>query len=148
MLFSRPQSTRCTWRFFKNFATLVAYFQKQAKPRPEENNVEFFEGQIHTAKLSFVHKKKSEHFFEIKILNLEQRETLALVKKFDIGRPRRPSWTKSITWRTRSIICFICKACREGCYILLWFIDRKMRRSSLQLATTMRGTRALCATRL
>ena len=66
-------------------------FSKQAKPCPEENNVEFFEGQIRTAKLSFVHKKKSEHFFEIKILNLEQRETLALVKKFDIGRPRRPS---------------------------------------------------------
>ena len=63
MLFSRPQSTRCTWRFFKTFATLVAYFEKQPKPRPEENNVEFFEGQFHTAKLSFVHKKKSEHFF-------------------------------------------------------------------------------------
>ena len=37
---------------------------------------------------------------------------------------RRPSWTKSITWRTRLIICFICKACREGCYLLLpWIVN-------------------------
>ena len=40
-------------------------FSKQAKPRREENKVEFFEGQFRTAKLSFVNKKKSEHSFEL-----------------------------------------------------------------------------------
>ena len=53
----------------------------------EENKVEFFEGQFRTAKFSFVHKKKSEHSFELSrsFNDIEQRKTLALVKKFDIG---------------------------------------------------------------
>ena len=42
---------------------------KQAKPRREENKVDFFEGQYRTAKLSFVHKKKSEDSFELPVLS-------------------------------------------------------------------------------
>ena len=41
----------------------------QAKPsavmRREENKVEFLERQFHSKKLSFVHKKGSEHSFEL-----------------------------------------------------------------------------------
>ena len=33
---------------------------------------------------------------------------------------RRPSRSESITRQASLIICFICKACREGCYILLY----------------------------
>ena len=75
---------------FKNLAAPLLHF-KRSQPRREENKVEFFEGQFRTAKLSFVHKKKSEHSFELPVLSTvnfkpsEQRETLALAKKFDIG---------------------------------------------------------------
>ena len=43
----------------------------QAKPsavmRHEENKVEFLERQFHSKKLSFVHKKGSEHSFELSL---------------------------------------------------------------------------------
>ena len=103
-------------------------FSKQAKPRREENKVKFFEGQFRTAKLSFVHKKKSEHSFELSCsFNGEFKSWTT--RNFGLGEEvcyrtvlwrQRPSWAKSITCRTKLIICFICKACREACYILLF----------------------------
>ena len=52
-------------RFFRNLAASVGSKQaKRSDPR-EENKVEFLETQFHGEKLSFVHKKEYEHFFEL-----------------------------------------------------------------------------------
>ena len=38
-----------------------------SKPRLEENKVEFLEIKFHDKELSFVHKKKTEHSFELSL---------------------------------------------------------------------------------
>ena len=56
---------KSTSRFFRNLAASVGSKQaKRSDPR-EENKVEFLETQFYGEKLSFAHKKESEHFFEL-----------------------------------------------------------------------------------
>ena len=90
MLFSRPQSTRCTWRFFRNLATLVAYFQNKLSPARKKTMLNSSKDKFALQSFPLSTKRKVSillnfPFFQRWILNLEQRETLALVKKFDIG---------------------------------------------------------------
>ena len=51
-------------------------------------------------------------FFQRWILNFRTTRNFGLGEEVwyrTVPWRRRPSWTKSITWRTRFIICFICK---------------------------------------
>ena len=43
------------------------HFKSDHVLHPEENKVEFFEGRFLDEKLSFPHKKKTEHSFEISL---------------------------------------------------------------------------------
>ena len=52
--------------YLKNFTALVA-FQNSRALRREENKVEFLKGRFLDEKLPFLHKKKSEHSFELSL---------------------------------------------------------------------------------
>ena len=102
-------------------------FSKQAKPGRKQGWI--LRRTISHRKVFLCPQKENWAFFwtfpflQRRILNLEQRETLALVKKFDIGLSFGDGVHRELNRhvrRTRLIICFICKACREGCYILLY----------------------------
>ena len=55
----------CTLSFFRNLATSVGSKKPSALVRREEDKAEFLERQFNTEKLSFAHKKESEHSFKL-----------------------------------------------------------------------------------
>ena len=63
--------TKCTSSFFRNLAASVGSKTLQNKPsaliRREENKVEFLERPSQSEKLSLVHKKETEHSFELSL---------------------------------------------------------------------------------
>ena len=52
---------------FRNLAALVGSKQAKHSDPPCRNKVEFLERQFHSEKLSFVHKKETEHSFELSL---------------------------------------------------------------------------------
>ena len=62
-----PKSTECTSSFFRILAALVGSKQAKRNDPSCRNKVEFFERQFHSEKLSFVHKKVTEHSIELSL---------------------------------------------------------------------------------
>ena len=121
-----------------NFLVLFKTDKPNAPIRREENKVEFLERQFHRQKLSFVHKKETEHSFELslsicvfyrRIFNLEMQNFslenhhiviarqpfcwwMTLTKVSNLFLPSPPKW---LTWPLD-----VCGGARYG-WFYCWF---------------------------